>query len=94
MTFIETREQIDKLLGEAAILKDAAEHEKMQELIDEMRANLTKLIEQSDPKNEIHERVCGNREIYIASLESGLAKAKAKKVIKAAAKRKKKPATV
>jgi UDP-N-acetylglucosamine enolpyruvyl transferase len=89
MSFIETRQQIDRLLGEAAILKDDPMPEKMQELIDDMRTNLSKLIEMSEPKNVIHERVCGNREIYIASLETGLAKAKVK-AMKAAAKRTKK----
>jgi len=86
MSFTETRQQIDNLLAEAAVLKDDSTQEKLQKMIDDMRANLTKLIELCEPQNEIQGRVCGNREIYIASLESGLAKSKAKKAIKAAAK--------
>jgi hypothetical protein len=93
MEFLRTREQIDKLLEQAEGIKEGPTPENLQETIDDLRANLTKLIELSDPKNEIQGRVCGNREIYIGSLEAELAKTRVK-AMKAASKKAKKSVKV
>ena len=93
MTFLETREQLDKLLDEAAILKDGPTPVKKGGTIDDLRPILAKLIEMSEPNNEVHARVCANREIAISSLESALAKSK-EKVIRSAIKKTKEPVTI
>ena len=90
MTFLKTREQLDQLLKEAAILKNGPTPEKNRGVIDDLRAMLAKLIEMSEPDNEVHARVCENREINISSLESALAKSKGK-AIKTAIRKTKKP---
>ena len=90
MTFIETREKLDKMLDEAAVLKAGPTPEKINESIPGMREILARLIELRDPKNEIQQRVCGNREIYISNLETEVTKSKVKKAIKAAVKKAKK----
>jgi hypothetical protein len=93
MTFQETREQIDHLLETAVNLKDGPTPEKTHEIMGDLTALLAKLKELGDPKNDIHERVCGNREIEISSLESALTKVQ-EKAAKAAGKKRKKPVTV
>ena len=77
-------------MDEAAILKNGPNPEKIRGVIDELRPMLARLVEMSEPNNEVHGRVCGNREINIASLESELAKSKGK-AIRAAIKKTKKP---
>ncbi len=90
MTFRETREQFDKLLEEAETLKSGPTPEKIRGMIDDLKPMLAKLVEMSDPDNEVHARVCRNREINISTLETALAKVKGK-AIKSAIKKKKEP---